>query len=320
VAGHHCRFYFLPFVLLGALRGTFATATGLVALILSYVSAFMLGSALGSTVADRLELALIVGVAIAGGVAFLITHLVVIVVAGRVRRMLALRHEPDERPQRHWLDRVGGAACGALRGGLILMLIGWVMIWLGAGRDLGVERLANVPDTADAQLTKLTQKVVKGVVLAAMSGEGATVTFAARVATDPTPTLRSIRQFLDDPRIVAWGKDTRFWNEVENGDVDAAFESTTFLRAIRYKPLREHMATLGLISPEAVNDSRIFRDELTRVLRQVGPKIRQVRRAPELQQLAQDEALVEHLRNGDTMKIVTDPAVQHLVSRIVYGR
>ncbi len=122
---------FTVFVTLGALRGSLASGVGIAVLVLAYLAAYFAGTQLAGPLAAATGLFSLLAAALAGGVTFVGTFVILSVVAARFLRRDRQRHFNHPRST---LDRIGGGTVGALQGVLVALLLGWLGLWLDAGR------------------------------------------------------------------------------------------------------------------------------------------------------------------------------------------
>ena len=125
---------FIGFVTLGALRGTLASGVRIVVLVLAYLTAYFAGTQLAGPLAAATGLFSLLAAAVAGGVAFVGTFVILSVVAARFLRRDRMRHFDHPRST---LDKIGGGTVGAAQGVLVALLLGWLGLWLDAGRATG---------------------------------------------------------------------------------------------------------------------------------------------------------------------------------------
>lgn len=301
------------FVTIGAARGGLASAAGVISLALGYIAAVLAAKSFGAPVAEQLGLPGLLGAPVAGTAAFAVTFLVCGVITSLLKRWDKRRR--GDLP-RSGGDRLVGGLFGAVRGSLVVLLLGYMAIWVGAARQLGAgERFAALPETGSSALVGVTQNVVETAVTAAMSDSGGRM--AGRMAARPGETLKSLQTLLDDRRIQAVQKDRLFWTYVENGAVQSALNRRSFWRVVNDEQLRASFADLGLIGPAAAADATVFREEAEVVLSQIGPRLKGLDQ--ELEQLAKDPQILAMLESGDTMGLIGHPAIQNLVARVSEG-
>jgi hypothetical protein len=121
---------------------------------------------------------------------------------------------------------------------------------------------------------------------------------------------------VDSPSIGGLRSDGLFWTYVEQDNVDAAMNRDAFVQFARDSEMRRRLGDLGLVSPAAVEDSRVFRREFGEVLGEVGPRIRGLRDDPELKKLAEDPEVIAMVQRGDTLALIGHPGVQRIVERV----
>lgn len=307
----------LAFLAFGAARGAVTSGAGVVTLIVGYTIGFVSASLFGSPLAAALQLPSIVGPPLAGSLGFFAAFLV----CGGVSSVLKGwdRERLGDLP-RGGGDRALGAAFGLVRGGLVVVLLAWMAIWVDAARDLsGGESFASAPDTKESTVAAATSVVIEAAVETALSDAGAGAKVAARMAARPSATLESIQALLDDSRIKAVSNDKMFWTYVQNGAIDSALNRASFYRVVNDEQLRTQLSELGLIEPEAVEDPKVFRESVGRSLADIGPRIKGLANDQELQDLAKDPQVIAMIEEGNTVGLVGHPGVQRLVSRLSEG-
>jgi uncharacterized membrane protein required for colicin V production len=303
------------FVLLGAWRGALLTGMSLLTLVAAYGAGILAATRFGSLTGEILHLPAFLGPPLAGTVAFVVTFLVL----GSVAR--ALGHWEKGRrgsePRSHF-DRAGGGLFGFLRGALLVVLLGWLGLWLDAARTL---RAPSGAEPSAGQLAEgsavggVAQKLVEAGVETALSDAGAGGKLAARVLARPSQTLGGLQTIVEHPRIASLGEDQVFWTYVGHGALDAALNRASFYRVLHDAPLREELAAVGLVSEEAASDPAAFRSEARQVLARVGPRLRRAQEDPELQELAHDPEVGRLLREGNVLALLRHEGFQGVVSR-----
>jgi hypothetical protein len=307
------------FVAYGAWRGAVASATGVVTLMAAYGAGLWAAQAWGASLATQLNLPAVIGPPLAGTVAFGVVSLAG-GLAGKALRAWDDRRRGDL--PRTGGDRLVGGLFGALRGGLVVLLVAWLALWADAGRRLsGGERLAAAPDTGSSLVAGAAGAAIeKAVEVALDDGEGGTsARVAARMAAHPAEALEAVQALAENDRIRAIQEDRLFWTYVSNGAVDSALNRASFWRAIQDDDLRAQLGELGLVGSEAVSDPRVFRETAGEVLTELGPKIKDLSEDAEIQELARNPQIVAMLESGDTMGLMTHPDVQRIVARISEG-
>lgn len=305
----------LLFAAVGAFRGALATVLSLVTLVASYAAGIAAATRLGAPVGERLGLPALLGPPLAGTLGFLAAFVLLSLIVRLLCR--AERERRGELP-RDALDRVGGGLFGAVRGALVVVLVGWLALWLDAARTLRATPDATAssrPLAEGSAVGAVARTVVEVGVEAALSDAGAGGKLAARMLARPTDTLTAVQSIVDNPRIATLGNDRAFWTYVEHGAVDAALNRASFYRILHDPELRGELAQIGLIGPEAASDPGVFRQEAKQVLSDVGPRLRRLREDPELAELSNDPEVSALLAQGNVLGLLRHPGFQRVVSR-----
>jgi uncharacterized membrane protein required for colicin V production len=302
----------LLFAALGARRGALVSGVSLFVLFGSYGTGVLAALHWGPGAAELLGLPPYLGAPAAGSTAFLVAFALGSLGSWVLRTWDAGRHARRGRSGR---DRIGGACFGALRGALVVLLIGLLAVWLDAWRSLEAGADPAVPTTTP--LRTVTQHVVEAGAGVALADAGRGGAIAAHTLARPAETLSGMRALVEDPRIGALADDRLFWSYVEQGAYDAALNRERF-RAIAGDPsLRDGLAALGLVSSASASDPAVFRIEAEQVLAEVGPRVQRLRNDPELQRLARDPEIVARLERGDVFGLLRHPGLQRVVSLVL---
>jgi hypothetical protein len=138
---------------------------------------------------------------------------------------------------------------------------------------------------------------------------------AVQLATRPGEALAALQQVVADPRSVELQRDARFWQEVERGAVATALARPAARALVNDRVFRTRLATIGVVSPEAGRQSRIFELELAAALTEIGPRLSAIRSDPAFAALRDDPALRASLQSGNTLAVLRDPRFRALFSR-----
>ena len=269
------------FVLLGALRGGVAGLMGVVTLLLSYVTGIWAAHSLGGSVAQALDVSQLVGPAITGVAVFLATATSLGLVGKHLRRWAGgLRGDSRMGIVNRWL----GGFFGLIRGGMVVILVSWLAIWLDA-----------VPGIRDSTTARVTERVVEKAVRAAMGRDDTRVDVVAQLLSKPGTAVESLQGILSDPRIEALRRDPSFWSLVESGAYARAMDRPAFREIAGSPELRKRFVSVGVVPPEAARDASAFRQHFERVLSEEGPKLRGVVSVPGVLAPAADSEAVSHL-------------------------
>jgi len=300
------------FAVLGIARGTLASALQLVTLGGSYALAIMAAPRFGPMAAERLQLPEMFGMGVAGAAGFAVG----IVVLGALSTLLRwIERKRLAGRERSPLDRMGGGLLGLTKGGAIVLLLGWLGLWLQAAQVAGT--LPDmIPDSSDSTLAEVTSHVVEagaGVVM----GDDAGSRVAARLASRPAETIATVQGLLDNPHILDLQSDEMFWTHVQHGALDNALNQASFLGIAYDDTLRSDFARVGMIHPSAAIDPKLFRAAVRDVLAEVAPRLQGLKDRPEMRALASDPEIVQALQNGDTLALLRHPAFRQLVDGVL---
>lgn len=296
------------FAAIGMARGALKAGTGLFALMIGYGCAILAASAVAPLVAETLDVSELVALPLGGTLAFAVGYISVALIGWILQRMTA--HPDEERSPR---DRFVGAVFGAVRGGLIVLMVSWLALWLDALRETGGD--VPMPSVAGSAVAALTGEVVEAGVGAAFGDEPAGRVLA-RFAARPGAAITGLEGVLENQNVTGLRADEMFWTYVEHGNVSAALNRSSFQQVADDAVLRDQLAELGLVDEEAAEDAGVFRDDVEEVLREVGPRIKGLRNDPQLQALVDDPEVVALLQSGDTFGLLRHQGFRDLVSRV----
>ncbi len=302
---------FIGFVTLGAVRGTLVSGVRIAVLILAYLAAYFAGTQLAGPVATATGLFSLLAAAVAGGVAFVGTLVILSVVAARFLRRDRKRHFDYPRST---LDRIGGGTVGAAQGVLVALLLGWLGLWLEAGQATGSIEfdLLNGPSI----VRSASQNVIATGARAAL-GDAPTGRIGTNLLSNPAETVVVMQKLLDNPRIGLLQSDLLFWHYVSTGAVSQALNRSSFLGITHDATLRGQLVDLGIVSEPSRHDPRLFRSATKDLLERAGPALRDLRNDPELRELAQDPEIQNALRTRDTLSLLAHPGFQRVFARVL---
>ena len=302
---------FIGFVTLGAVRGTLVSGVRIAVLILAYLAAYFAGTQLAGPVATATGLFSLLAAAVAGGIAFVGTLVILSVVAARFLRRDRKRHFDYPRST---LDRIGGGTVGAAQGVLVALLLGWLGLWLEAGQATGSIEfdLLNGPSI----VRSASQNVIATGARAAL-GDAPTGRIGTNLLSNPAETVVVMQKLLDNPRISLLQSDLLFWHYVSTGAVGQALNRSSFLGITHDATLRGQLVDLGIVSEPSRHDPRLFRSATKDLLERAGPALRDLRNDPELRELAQDPEIQNALRTRDTLSLLAHPGFQRVFARVL---
>lgn len=299
---------------MGALRGGLASFLGLFSLGAAYGAAIWAAQRFGEQAASATGAPVWLGMPIAGTLAFLATFVVMGFLSFGLRRLDRAGREGERSPR----DRFMGAAFGAVRGGLVVLLLSYLALWVDALRTTGT--MEGLPSIEGSAAASVTESVVEAGVEAALGdGHGQAGRVMARVASRPGTAIADLQAVMEHPAIDALRSDALFWTYVEHGSVHAAMNRSSFLQLSQDETLRRQLGELGLVDEAAAADSRAFREAAAEVLLEVGPRIRGLREDPALQELMRDPEVVAAVQSGDHLALMTHPGFQAVVAHVMEG-
>lgn len=297
----------------GARKGGLAAGMSVLALVAGYVGAIAAAPRWGPAIAARLEIPDLIGVPIAGSIGFLAAFVAV----GALSLVVRGKRMDDDDEGRSARDRFLGGAFGVLRGSVIVLLLGYLALWVEAGRLTG--RLDAMPAVGDSVAARVSGAVVEAGVEASLEESGRAGRVVARLAARPDTSLAELQAVIANPHVAAIQGDRHFWANVEAGAIGAALNRASFTRLAGDEELRGQMAAVGLIGPEAAADEGLFRASVDDALRDLGPRIRNLRNDPELRALLDDPEVVAMVESGDTLGLMRHRRFYQLVSRVSSG-
>jgi len=214
-------------------------------------------------------------------------------------------------------DHFLGGAFGMIRGAFLVVLLSYLALWVDALRVTGVAE--SMPAVGDSMAAAVTESLVEAGVEAALADSGPAAAVVANLAARPGAAMVDLQSVIANPNFARVQNDRLFWANVEAGSVGAALNTGSFIDLAADAELREQMAALGLVDPEAAENPGLFRAAVDDVLREVGPRIRDLRNDPELQKMIEDPEVVAMVESGDTFGLISHPRFRRLVTRVASG-
>jgi len=298
----------------GVRQGGLAAGLGILTLVVAYGAAFLAAPVLGTPIADGLGLSPLLGVPVAGSIAFLVAFVVMAVVAVILRR----RAGDADDEGRSLRDRFLGGAFGAIRGAFVVALLCYLALWVEALRLSGSG--GGLPKLGHSAAAAVTSSVVEAGIESALSDSGRTGHVVAKIAANPGAAVVDLQSIVSNPHVVAVQQDTHFWANVEAGAIAAALNTRSFIRLSEDEDLRRQMASVGMIDQASAEEEDVFRAAMGDVLSEVGPRIRNLRNDPEITGLLDDPEVVAMVESGDTIGLMNHPRFRKLVSRVASDR
>ena len=292
------------FAWLGARRGALATGLSLAGIVCGYAAALFAGRYLGGIAADLCGVSPFFGAPIAGTLAFVLVTLGFAIVS------FVLRRRSDSAPTAgSW---IGGACFGALRGSLLVLMIGVLALWTDAMPQLA-DRSASDEPTAETPLRSVARAAVTAGVATAL-GDTPGADLAAHALAQPGEAIEQLRALAAMPEIAALAGDREFWANVEAGAVQTALVQPSFQKIQWNAELRHQLAAVGFVDEISAGDPAIFALEMRGALEKIGPRLRQLREDPDLARLANDPAVVDLVQRRDVIGLLANPGFQRVLT------
>lgn len=298
------------FAFLGARKGGLAAGLGLLSLGVAYAAAVFFGPRHAESVAGLFGVSPLLGLPLAGTLAFIVAFVAMSIVS-KLLRMLEAEH-----PDRSVRDRFFGGVFGAVRGGLIVLLLSYLAIWLDAARVTGTA--PGLPALGGSAAARVTESVVEAGVTTAM-GDTPSAQIFAHMASRPGEAIVEMQELMEHPVVAAIQSDTMFWTYVEHGSVDAAMNRRAMLALTYDRDMRETLHGFGVIDSDAVEDAEVFREQTREMLRELGPRIADIKSDPKMRELMEDPEVLEAVQAGNHLALMTHPGFQEVVARVMDG-
>ncbi len=297
------------FTVLGSHRGAFRSGIGLVSWVGGYAAAAFLTAPLAPFVASVTGLPFLLALCVAS-VAILGSSLALGLVLIKV---IEAKWRSDL--LRTGRDRFAGAIFGALQGGLVVILVGWLGQWLTAASAAGVPIPGGHASTSVTQ--RWSSHVIEAGIYAAIDESDPAMRFAANLAVRPGESLPKLQGILENPRIQALMRDNAFWSPISAGRMDEALNEPGFLGIAFDETLRTQIADVGMVRPEAAQDPLRFREDAKAAIETIGPWLGTIANSPEIEILKRDPEVQRAIANGDTITLLTNPEIRALMERVM---
>jgi uncharacterized membrane protein required for colicin V production len=297
----------LAFAALGAWRGAVESALRLAGWILGYGVAVYAGAVFGDDLAAAAAIPAWAGIPLAGTAAFLVVQAlfsIAVAIARKKRR---------ERDEVSGADRVLGACFGAARGALVVALIGWIGLVVGALQSQG--QLAALPATDSSMAARFSGAMVERGAGAVLGREDAGARVATAIAARPKETMDAMRGVLDHPRVAALQNDADFWRRVDQGDVDGALALPSARALVADPALRGQLAQLGLVEPAEAASAEAFDRALRTALDGAVQRLAKLRNDPEMRALLNDPEVLELVERRDALGLLSHPRFRSVLRR-----
>lgn len=296
----------LGFTLLGAWRGALESGLRLSGWIAGYLAAALAARFAGDGVAALFGAPGWLGMPLAGIFAFLAVQ-----IAFAIAIVFARRRREQSEPGSG--DRALGALFGAARGGLLIVLVGWLALFADALRAQGVA--AGVPALEGSRAARMSGLVVEEAAGAALGRSDPGARAATALAAHPRRTLETLEDVLAHPLVLNLQSDAAFWQRVEAGNVNAALELPSARALVLDAELRGQLASLGLVDAAAATQPAAFERALAEALDAAARRLAELRSDPEMRALLEDPEVQGLVERRDAFGLLTHPRFQSLIRR-----
>jgi len=298
------------FAVFGAWRGALVAGFGLLSLAGAYGVAIFTATRVGLKAAAQFELSPWFASAAVGTFFFLATYGTISGIGG----WLARRETAEDAGSRSARDRFLGACFGCARGAFVVLLLCLLAIWVDALRVTG--GASALPPIGESRAAAMTGDLVEAGVAAAFADSGPGGRAVARWAAHPAPAAAALQGLLESAEIATLQDDRLFWTYVESGAVDSALNRSSFRALADDAEMRQRLADLGAIDVSVAADPIAFRREAGAMLRELGPRLRELREDPELHALMEDPEIAARVEAGDTLGLLAHSDFRRYVTRI----
>jgi uncharacterized membrane protein required for colicin V production len=294
------------FTALGAWRGALESGMRLAGWLAGYGAAVWAGAAFGDDLAGRAAIPGWAGIPIAGAAAFLVVQALAAVgiAIARARRRGRTCGTGD---------RMLGATFGAARGALVVALIGWAGLVLGALQSQG--ELVALPRTDDSLAARWSGAVVEQGAGAVLGRDDAGARVATAIAARPRETMEALRGVIEHPRIAELQGDAAFWSRIDSGDLDGALEEPSARALVADPALRGQLAELGLVTSEEAASADAFEAALRSALAGAMNRLAELRDDPELRALLSDPEVLGLVERRDALGLLSHPRFREVLRR-----
>jgi membrane protein required for colicin V production len=295
------------FTALGAWRGALESGLRLVGWIAGYGAAVWAGIGLGDDLAARAAIPGWAGIPLAGTAAFLVVQALFSIAIALARR------KGRDRDEIGAADRALGAMFGAARGALVVVLIGWLGLVIGALQSQG--SLAMLPQTDSSLAARWSGTVVETGAGAVLGREEAGARVATAIAARPRQTMEALRGVMEHPRLAALQEDGEFWMLAEQGDLDGALALPSARALVGDPKLRAQLVELDLVSEAEAASPDAFEAALRTALQGAIERLARMRNDPELRALLEDPEVQGLVERRDALGLLSHPGIRTVLRR-----
>jgi len=298
------------FVVAGILGGALVSFLRIFSLVGAYVAAFTLGPILAPLLELSFQLSRLSALVTAGTVLFF----AVFAICNTCMWLAKRAQKREDAPKRSRLDRALGGGIGAIQGAVFALLIGVLANFVEVGQQKGA--LEGFP-AGGKTVGAATAVVLENTADVVFDEDAHAARVAFKLAARPAAAVEGFEQIVQSPVMKELQGDTLFWSYLEHGSIDQALNQRTFLQVTYNEELRTRMAELGMISSRCAQDPKQFRAEARSLFEELSPRIRVIRQDPVIAEMAQDPDVVEAIRTGNSLALLSDPRFQEVASRVL---
>ncbi|MBW2713193.1 MAG: hypothetical protein JRC77_05520 [Deltaproteobacteria bacterium] len=250
-----------------------------------------------------------------GGLAFLITYTTLSIATMMITRAERARVEEDE--GRSSVDRFTGGIFGAVRGLLLLLLIGLFGHYLAQGQRAGV--VHSLPPIENSFMADMSGDLLEVGISMALDQACVASKMAASLAVRPADTKDDLAEIMAFDSVRGVIADPSFWILVQAGEVDGAIRQLSFQRMVYDASLREALGEHGFLQPESVEDPVLFRESLRPCVSRLCVVMGQIQDNPAIEKLIDSDEVMDLVRSGDTVALIRHPLFIESVASVLAG-
>lgn len=310
-----CILLLLGLIAAGAMRGALASGLALFTMLASYGVAIGMGPNFAPLFENRTALLGVLAIPLGGGLAFAITYITLSISSMLITRAERDRREDDE--DRSTSDRFFGGTFGAVRGLLLLLLVGIFGHYLAQGQRAGVVK--GLPPIEDSFITEMSGNFTEIGISMALDQACVASKMAARLAVRPTDTKDQLGELMAYESVRGVIQDPSFWILVQVSDTFGAINQLSFQRMIYDNSLREKLGEMGFLQEEAVADPVLFRESLRPCIRRLCVVMGSIQDNPSIDKLIQDKEVMNLVRAGNTAALIRHPLFIESVASVIQG-
>jgi len=303
------------FITWGASRGTLWSALRLGVMLGAYAAGIFGAHLFAPFVTERFPELELLALPLGGSIAFLLALCVLGIAAAVISKRADLNRAQESRTKS---DHLGGALIGAMRGGLIVLLVGILGNYLEQAQHAGL--VSELPSLEHSFIAMGSGTLAERSIEQVLDKKDPASKLTAQLAIHPAETAEKIQSVMENPRVVRLREDSTFWSRARSGDIRGAMNQLAFRRLAYDDQFRNQLAELKLIDAQTAEDPELFKKQIAETYTQLAPRIEHLKTDPAVQKLMHDEEILELARNGSITALLTHPdfirAVQAVMSQL----